>query len=139
MPRKTAEAIIAERRVHDATPHLRPRDGLSTDVRKLFVDIVTSNPVDHFRPTDAHLLEQFCVAILTAQEAAAALAKDGPVIGGKASAWIVVQEKSIRSMVALSMRLRLSPQSRLDPKTSGRAQAKSLSFYEMEALHEDAN
>jgi hypothetical protein len=31
---------------------------------------------------------------------------------GRISPWTVIQEKSVRSLVALSMRLRLSPQSR---------------------------
>jgi chaperonin subunit len=46
----------------------------------------------------------------------------GAVIDGKPSPWITVQEKAVRAMVALSMRLRLSPQSRIDPKTLGRQQ-----------------
>jgi hypothetical protein len=44
----------------------------------------------------------------------------GPIVDGKASPWLVVQEKAVRAMTALSMRLRLSPQSRLDPKTVAR-------------------
>jgi hypothetical protein len=35
-------------------------------------------------------------------------------VGGKANPWIVVQEKAQRAMVALSARLRLSPQTRFD-------------------------
>jgi phage terminase small subunit len=36
----------------------------------------------------------------------------GAVVNGKVSPWITVQEKAQRAMVALSMRLRLSPQAR---------------------------
>jgi hypothetical protein len=46
----------------------------------------------------------------------------GAVINGKASPWITIQEKAVRAMVALTMRLRLSPQSRIDPLTVGRQQ-----------------
>ncbi len=42
------------------------------------------------------------------------------MIDGKASPWLMVQEKSVRALTALSMRLRLSPQSRIDPKAIGR-------------------
>jgi hypothetical protein len=42
------------------------------------------------------------------------------VIEGKPSPWIYVQEKAIRTLTALSMRLRLSPQSRIDPKAVAR-------------------
>ena len=48
----------------------------------------------------------------------------GAVINGKPSPWITVQEKAVRAMVALSMRLRLSPQSRIDAKTLGRQEVR---------------
>ncbi len=51
------------------------------------------------------------------EQAARELQRGGAVVDGKPSPWIVVQEKCIRALVSLSMRLRLSPQSRLDPKT----------------------
>ena len=45
--------------------------------------------------------------------AAAALQSDGPVIGGRPSPWLIVAEKCDRALVALSMRLRISPQARM--------------------------
>jgi hypothetical protein len=47
-----------------------------------------------------------CVAELSAE--ALGDRPEGAVIDGKANAWLVVQEKCIRAMTALSMRLRLS-------------------------------
>jgi hypothetical protein len=40
--------------------------------------------------------------------------------GNKTSAWVAVLEKAHRSSVALSARLRLSPQSRADARSAGR-------------------
>jgi hypothetical protein len=55
---------------------------------------------------------RYCETAVLAQEAAEHLRLEGPVIAGRISPWMVIQEKSVRSSVALSMRLRLSPQSR---------------------------
>jgi hypothetical protein len=76
---------------------------------------------NHFRQTDVPLLARYCEAAVLAEKAALEL-RSGAVADGKPSPWIVVQEKSVRAMVALSMRLRLSPQSRTDPKTLARQQ-----------------
>jgi phage terminase small subunit len=80
---------------------------------------VTGCDADHFRQTDLPLLSRYCEAAILAEQAALEL-RNGAVVDGKPSPWIVIQEKSVRAMVALSMRLRLSPQSRLDPKTVAR-------------------
>ena len=65
---------------------------------------------------------RFCELTALADQAASALRQHGAVIDGRASPWIVVQEKCVRGLVALSMRLRLSPQARIDAKTLGRQQ-----------------
>jgi hypothetical protein len=54
-----------------------------------------------------------------ADQAAKALTKEGAVVAGKANAWLVVQEKSVRSLVALAARLRISPQQRFDRERAG--------------------
>ena len=63
----------------------------------------------HFRPSDAPLLCRFVEADALAERAAKELRKN-PVADGKASPWLMVQEKSVRALTALAMRLRLSPQ-----------------------------
>jgi hypothetical protein len=77
---------------------------------------------DHFRPSDLPLLVRYVEAAALGDQAAEQL-RLGAVINGKPSPWITVQEKAVRAMVALSMRLRLSPQSR-DPQTLGRQQVR---------------
>ncbi len=94
---------------------------LSGPERELFAALVTGCDADHFRQTDLPLLSRYCEAAILAERAALEL-RNGAVVDGKPSPWIVVQEKCVRAMVSLSMRLRLSPQSRLDPKTLARRQ-----------------
>jgi hypothetical protein len=98
-----------------------PPATLSEPERELFVAIVAGCDAGHFRQPDLPLLSRYCEAAVLAEQAALEL-RNGAVVNGKPSPWIVVQEKCVRSMVSLSMRLRLSPQSRLDPKTLGRQQ-----------------
>jgi hypothetical protein len=84
--------------------------------------------VEHFRASDMPLLRSFCESTALADQSAAALAQDGPIIGGRASPWLVVQEKSIRAQAALALRLRLCPSARLDPKTVARQRTNTPSI-----------
>jgi phage terminase small subunit len=65
-----------------------------------------------FTEGDLPLLVAYVAAVSQHERAVAALREQGDVVDGKANAWIVVQEKAVRAMTALAMRLRLSPQAR---------------------------
>jgi len=91
--------------------------------RAIFFDVVAACDRDHFRPSDLPLVVRYVEAAALGDQAAAQL-RLGAVITGKPSPWITVQEKAVRAMVALSMRLRLSPQSRIDAKTLGRQEVR---------------
>jgi phage terminase small subunit len=121
MPRKSAAALALGPLSVDGRPkRLQPPNTLSDREQVLFVDLVASSKPEHFRPSDLPLLCRYVEASCLAQQAAQEL-RLGAVVGGKPSPWITVQEKALRAMTALSMRLRLSPQSRIDSKTVGRA------------------
>jgi phage terminase small subunit len=110
----------------DGSPdRLQPPDHLSADERQRFTEIVSNCDARHFRPSDTTLLCRFVEADALAEKAAAELRKHGAVSkDGKPNGWLVVQEKSVRALVSLSMRLRLSPQSRIDAKAMGRHEAR---------------
>ncbi len=114
MPRKSAAALAVRTPV--LTERLKPRSGLSTEVKLLWFELVSTMPHDHFRESDAPLIEQYAQAIALARRAYAHLNEEGSVVGGRANPWLVVLEKAHRSSLVLSMRLRLSPQSRMDRK-----------------------
>jgi phage terminase small subunit len=90
-----------------------------TEVQR-FADLVASCDPQHFRDSDVPLLARYIEADVLAERAAAELRANGAVIDGRPSPWLTVQEKAVRAMVALSLRLRLAPSARLDPKTVGR-------------------
>ena len=113
----------------------RPPDHLSADERRRFVEIVSTCDAAHFRPSDTTLLCRFVEADALAERAAKELRKH-PVVDGKASAWLAVQEKSVRALVSLSVRLRLGPMSRIDAKAMGRHEPR-LTVNPWEWSHED--
>jgi phage terminase small subunit len=122
MPRKSIAAQSMANLAVDGRPErLKPPAGLSPRERALFNHIVNSLPPEHFRPSDMTLVARFVESAALAEKAAVELRK-GAVIDGKASPWLVVQEKCIRAVTALAARLRLSPQSRLDQRSAAREQ-----------------
>jgi phage terminase small subunit len=128
MPRKSA-AHLAINVPRLAANRLRPPATMSKPERKVFAQLVGTNPANHFRQSDAPLLHVYCEVIITLRTAASEL-KKGVVFDGKISPWVAVQERAIKSMVALSMRLRLSPQARA-PNNPSRATARSSVYEEM--------
>jgi phage terminase small subunit len=117
---RRAAADLATPQIDIRQQRLSPPDHLGPDERRRFIELVGACDPQHFRASDLPLLVRYVEADVMAERAAVELAASGPVLDGKASPWIVVQEKAVRALVALSMRLRVCPQSRTDPKTVGR-------------------
>jgi hypothetical protein len=133
MPRKSAsELAIVPIDNGRSRVRLAPSDSAPAEVRELFAEIVRSVPAEHFKASDRHLIEQYAQAIVLARQATTELAATGPVVQGRASAWLVVLEKAHRSSVALAARLRLAPQSRADSRSAMRkADGPPRSAYEI--------
>ena len=112
-------------RVDGSPDPLQPPDYLGPNDRQRFCEIIAACDTRHFRPSDLPLLVRYVEAIALGDQAAEQL-RLGAVIDGRASPWITVQEKAVRAMVALSMRLRLSPQSRMDAKAVERQQQRNF-------------
>jgi phage terminase small subunit len=138
MPRKSA-AELAVPAVDGRPSRLCPRGDAPAQVRRVFNDLVASEPPEHFRAGDADLVEQYAQSVVLARQAFKELARHGPVIKGRASPWLVVLEKAHRSAVALSARLRLSPQNRTDPKSVGRHRVGPMSAYDKPFIWDDDN
>jgi phage terminase small subunit len=89
-----------------------PPLGLSAEEERILQQLLDSVDPGHFAPSDLPLLVAYCQAVAQHDQAVQMMRQRGAVVDGKVSPWIVVQEKAQRAMVALSMRLRLSPQAR---------------------------
>jgi P27 family predicted phage terminase small subunit len=112
MPRRSSADLAVVRPAAGFT-RLRPPSDLGKDEQAVWRQIVLSVDEKHFRPSDAPLLVRYCQNVVLASRAAAALDREGAVIGSRPNPWLTVAEKADRALVALSMRLRVSPQARL--------------------------
>jgi phage terminase small subunit len=109
--RKSAESLAIAPVMNGSSRPLP--EGLSEAELAVFRSIKAAVPVDHFQASDEPLLIEYCTAVVQARRAAAMLRRDGDVTDkGRPSGWVTVQEKAQRSMISLSLRLRLSPQAR---------------------------
>ena len=106
---------------------LAPPADLSEDGRKLFLDLVLANEPTHFRASDLPLVSAYVRAVLQERTASAHLEAEGHVIDGKPSPWLAVLGQSQKALVALSHRLRLSPQGR---SPSNPKRPASVSYYD---------
>src|SRR5437762_236656 len=97
MPRKSAAALALGPLSVDGRPkRLNPPPTLSAQERALFVDLVSTNTPEHFRPSDLPLLCRYVEAAVLAEQAAQEL-RQGAVVSGKANPWLIVSEKAVRA------------------------------------------
>ena len=118
MPRRSA-AELSVVRVNGGGTRLRPPPELDDEEREVWLQLVGACKTDHFLSSDVPLLARYCEAVVLARRAAGALRSEGAVVAGRPNPWIHIQEKQIRALTALSMRLRVSPQARLRRETTG--------------------
>jgi hypothetical protein len=136
MPRKSPTAKIIS--LDTRATRLRPPADLPTVERELFARLVSACPASHFQASDAPLLAQY-VANVVLNERATAELRTAPIVDGRPSPWLVVAEKSHRAVVALSLRLRLSPQARAPHAPTRREALQAPSAYDVMRLAADEN
>lgn len=119
MPRKSQAALSVVAVLDDRRERIPPPSHLPAPVGAIFAAVVASVAPNHFRACDTPLIEQLAVAISTARSAAAAIEREGIVIGGRANPSFQILERSTRLIATLSTRLRICPSGRLDRKTAG--------------------
>lgn len=90
MPRKSSAALPF---ATSTAPRLHPPDDLvaGSPEQRLFLDLVIGCRADHFQPSDAPLLSDYCRAVVLEQTASGQLAAGGHVTAeGRASPWLPV-------------------------------------------------
>jgi phage terminase small subunit len=111
MPRRSAASLNTVT-ITGTPSRLSPPADLGEVERQVFLDLITSNKAEAFRPSDLPLLCAYCRAIAKERQAWARLAAEGDVVDGKPSPWLAVWAQAHKSMLSFSHRLRLSPQGR---------------------------
>ena len=109
---------------------LQPPAHLGPAATRVFRDLVARVPAGQFKPSDLSLVCRWAEWTAVADRAAAEIAT-GELVDehGRPSPWIAIAERASKQLVALSLRLRLGPQSRASkaPKTEAPGQQ---SYYE---------
>jgi hypothetical protein len=90
--------------------HLNPPEYLTDDERTAFVEVVDACDPSHFRASDLPLVAAYAQAAVKARKLAG---ERNPL---KGRGWI----ETVRLLVTLATKLRLSPQARIQPRTVGR-------------------
>jgi phage terminase small subunit len=134
MPRKSAASLAVVQSA--GFGRLRAPAELSEEERLVWTEIAGACDAKHFERSDAPLLIRYCQNVVLGRRAAAALTSEGAVIGGRPNPWLVVSEKCDRALVALSMRLRISPQARLRREVTA-PKGPPASAYEMMSDDDD--
>jgi phage terminase small subunit len=121
MPRTSSASLTGRSSIDAGKARLKPSSKLIAPERELFVKLVRGCAPNHFRETDRLLLEEYVREALLLQQAAEALRQNGAVMpDGKISPWFQVQQRACKTMAVLATRLRLTPASRLHPKSVAR-------------------
>jgi hypothetical protein len=105
---RKSETLLAIPVVNGEPSRLQAPEGLNKAEEGLFNQLVAACSPSHFVEADLPLLVAFVQSTLMARRAVRDPAK------------VAVWEKAVRVQAMLATRLRLSPQSRTDPKTVGR-------------------
>jgi phage terminase small subunit len=134
--RKSGAATATLAVVNIGQSRIRPRADAAPDVQEIICDLVGSLDARHFHKADWPLLESYARAILLERKAYRMLEMEGEVLSTRTNAWLVVAEKAGRQIVALSARLRLCPQSRMDRKQAGKPGPAASAYDMMGADHD---
>ena len=113
--RRSSASLAILPNVDDMPSRLTVPSHLSDNERRLFAELVRSCAANHFVKSDTVLLTSFVQATLMVRRAAVGMVGDLSQVG--------IFEKGVKLQAVLATRLRLSPQSRTDPKTTGRQAA----------------
>jgi phage terminase small subunit len=101
-------------------PRIRPPDSLSELEKRVFRALVSACPADQFRKSDIGLLCRWCELSVMAEQAAFEMTTHGRVTpDGRPSPWLSVYMQATKQLNGLALRLRISPQARMNkaPKT----------------------
>jgi hypothetical protein len=134
MPRHSSASRAFK--VRSSAERLRPPPELTAAEKRIFVELVTNNKPEHFKPSDMPLLLAYVHACALETALARQINKDSPTL----MRW----ERACKVMTALCQRLRLSPQSRTPTHTAPRpnangAQHAPINYFEKMRLQEDGD
>jgi phage terminase small subunit len=123
-------AFVATDLVRYGEPgRLAPPASLGEAERKAFLDLVCSVPVTQFAPCDLPLLCRWAETVALAERMATRMVVEGEITEqGKVNPAVAVHREAVKTLNALALRLRVSPQSRA--QKAPRREMREVSYYE---------
>ncbi|WP_192178816.1 hypothetical protein [Mesorhizobium amorphae] len=117
-----------------------PPEGLSQAESDVWLDVVRCLPPDFIAKEASEMLAAYCRHAVSTRDLSTMIARFNPrwlkVDGGLARYEKLLRMRSVesRAMLACARSLRLTSQSRVDPKTAGRARRNGMlpSFYDLQ-------
>jgi phage terminase small subunit len=129
-PGRKSAADLAIVPIESARKPIKPPTDLKPQEAEIFRQVVASCDANHFRKSDIPILTAFATATLSRYYAG--------VIGEGEGAF-KLWEAATRLQISLATKLRITPQSRSDPKTIGRHEPLEGPFpWEIRAHHRAA-
>ena len=129
-PGRKSSAALAATPFQFQPERLKPPADLTGEARQAFVDIVLAARPQHFEPLDLPLLSAFARAVAMERWAADAIMTRTPVTPGLLETY----RTATRTLQALSIRLRIGPQSRAGHTNPRTKRATPLSYYDAQLL-----
>jgi phage terminase small subunit len=106
--------VASDVTVYGDTPRLAPPASLGEGERKAFLGLVMSCPAGQFAPADLPLLCAWAENVAIRERMATRLALEGEITDqGKVNPAFNVHREAVKTLNALALRLRVSPQSRM--------------------------
>ena len=101
-----------------ARANLQPPHHLTAKEAQLFREVVANAPSGQFSASDVYLLSTFVRVTLICDDAAKALSK---ATDKNRPTRMKIMDQAVKAQALLASKLRLAPQSRIGPRTAGRA------------------
>jgi phage terminase small subunit len=117
---------------------LSPPATLGEAERRAFVDLVCSVPVTQFAPCDLPLLCRWAETVALAERVATRMALEGEITEqGKVNPAVAIHREAVKTLSALALRLRVSPQARRQEPPRQKVVTNYYERLDLEAVADD--
>jgi phage terminase small subunit len=129
--------IAADVIPYGATPRLAPPAILGEGEKRAFLDLILACPAEQFSPADMPLLCAWAETVVLRERMAARLSVEGEITDqGKVNPAFNIHREAVRTLNLLALRLRVSPQARM--QKAPRREMQEGSYYDRMNLELEA-